>query len=172
MRNLLPVAWTVLCGVAIAASDARSDETEIPLDKLPAKALAAVKARYPQGEIVGATKEMDGKDLMYAVYVKEGGKQIDVILNADGEIEVIEKEIEAKDLPKPVSKTLEKNYPKATIVSVEAIYEVEDGKEDLEYYELELITADKKEIEVKIKPKGKIISDDDEKQDAQDEKKK
>lgn len=55
---------------------------------------------------------------------------------------------------------IEKAYPKATYKLVEAVYEVEDGKEELEYYEVELTLADKKEVEVKIKADGKIVKEE------------
>ncbi|MDB5389468.1 MAG: hypothetical protein JWM11_5114, partial [Planctomycetaceae bacterium] len=111
---------------------------------------------FPKAELIKATKEEEDKEVNYEVTVKVDGKQIDITVEADGKIEELEKEIDLKDLPKAVTEALEKNHPKAVHKSAEAVYEIEDGKEELEYYEVQLVTSDKKMIEVKIKENGKI----------------
>ena len=99
----------------------------------------------------------------YEVTVKEAGKLIDITVEANGNIEGLEKEIALKDLPKAVTEALKKKYPKAVYKSAEAVYEIEDGKEELEFYEVQLKTADNQEIEANIKADGKIITKTDEK---------
>ena len=67
-----------------------------------------------------------------------------------------EKELGAKDLPKAVTDALEKKYPKAVYKKIEAVFEVEDGKEELEFYEVTLETSDKQTVEVTINEQGEI----------------
>jgi hypothetical protein len=137
----------------------RADEEKVPLDKVPKAVLEAVKKRFPKAEIVEAAKETADGKTEYEVTVKEAGKKIDVMLTPEGAITLIEKEIDVKDLPAPVKDALDKKYPKATYKIVEEVIKVTDGKEKLEYYEASLETADKKNLEVKVKPDGTFESE-------------
>ncbi len=139
---------------------ARAEETDVPLDKLPKVVIDAVKKMFPKAELVKATKEVEDGETMYEVTIKENGKKIDVTVEEDGEIEGLEREVDLKDLPKAVTEAIEKKYPKAAHQSAEAVYEIEDGKEELEYYEVLIKTADNKELEVKIKADGTMIESD------------
>ena len=82
-------------------------------------------------------------------------------LTPEGEILLIEKTIPAKDLPKPVAKTLEEKYPKATYKIVEEIIKLQKKEEKLAYYEVLLVTAEKKKLEVEVSAEGKIIKVED-----------
>lgn len=158
MKSILFALTATLC-LALPLRAEEKSET-VALEKLPANVLEAVKKKYPKGTLVKAVKEEEKGEIEYEVLVKEDGKNIEVSVDENGEIESIEKEIDAKELPKSVTKVIEKKYPKATYKLVEACYEVEDGKDEFEYYEIELVTADKKEIEVKIKADGKIVEEE------------
>jgi hypothetical protein len=146
--------------VLVLTAPVRADEEAVPLDKVPKAVLAAAKKRFPKAEVVGASKETtDGKTL-YELELKEAGKTIDLTLTSAGTITLIEKEIDAKDLPKAVTGALAKKYPKATYKTVEAVYVVKEGKETLDFYEVVLVTAQKKEIEVEVLADGKITSEE------------
>lgn len=160
MRSIL---WGVVAVSGIVfAVDAIAEEMAVPLDKLPKAVTEAVKKMFPKAEIVEATQETEDGEVEYEVTVKENGKKIDITVEADGDIEGLEKEIDLKDLPKAVIQALEKKYPKAVHTSAEAVFEIEDGKEELEYYEVQIKTADNQEVEVKIKADGKIVTKKDE----------
>jgi len=137
-------------------ADVRADEEKIPLDKLPKPVVEAVKKRFPKAEMIEAAKETADGKTEYEVSIKDGGKKIDIMLAPDGTITVIEKEIAARDLPKAVQATLDKKYPKATYKKTEEVIKVKEGKETLDFYEVLLATADKKEVEVKVSADGKI----------------
>lgn len=166
MRSIL---WCVVAvSVVSFAGDAIAEEKAVPLDKLPKTVTEAIKKMFPKAELIEATQDEEDGDVEYEVTVKENGKRIDITVEADGKIEALEKEIDLKDLPKAVVDALEKKYPKAAHKSAEAVFEVEDGKEELEYYEVQIKTADNQEVEVKIKADGKIVKNKDEdKGDAQ-----
>ena len=100
-------------------------------------------------------KTKDGKTV-YEVSVKQDGKNIDVTLKPDGTITTIEKEIDAKELPKAVTGALERKYPKAKYEFVEEFIKVEGGKETLSYYEVLLVTTEKKTLEVEVDLDGTI----------------
>ncbi len=144
--------------LAIGANDlrVRGDEEKVPLDKVPKAVLDSVKKRFPKGEITAASKETDKDKVEYEVSVKETGKNIDVTLSPAGTILKLEKEIATKDLPKVVSESLAAKYPKAVYKLAEEVINVKDGEEKLEYYEVRLVTADGKMLEVVVSPNGKI----------------
>jgi hypothetical protein len=154
MRALAMVALIVLF------APVRADEEKVPLDKVPKAVLDAAKKRFPKAEMVGASKETENGKTVYEVELKLAGKTIDVTLTPEGVITLIEKQIDAKELPKAVTEALEKKYPKATYKIIEAVYAVKDGKDKLDFYEILLVTAAKKKIEVQVLPDGKIKAEE------------
>ena len=152
VRNAL-VASAVLC--VLAGAMARADEEKVALDKVPKAVIDAVKAKFEGAELKSASTEKEGDKLIYEITLKHQGHSIDVSLTADGKIVSIEKTIDRKDLPKPVAEALDSKYPKATIKLVE---EVTEG--DKVNYEVLLVTADKKEVEVVFDPSGKVVKEE------------
>jgi hypothetical protein len=168
MFRLTCITAVVLSGLACVCL--ARDEVKVPLDQLPKAVTEAVKKRFPKAEMVEASKETENGKTEYEVTVKERGKKIDVTLSPEGTLLGLEKQIDAKDLPKAVTETLEAKYPKATYKTVEEIVKIQDGKEKLENYEVLLVTAEKKEIEVVLSVDGKITKTEDKKEEK-DEKK-
>lgn len=152
-----------------------SKEESVALDKVPKAIIDAVKAKFPKAELVsGGTEEGDDGKTVYEISIKDQGTNIDVTLTTDAKIIEVEKEIAADKINKEVKKTLDTEYPKATIKKAEEI-----TKGDTVAFEFLLETADKKVVEVKIDPKGKILeteqkdsADDDDKKAKKDDKKK
>ena len=168
MRGLfVPFLATLVVGVVlsgISLTSAAADEEKVPLDKLPDKVRAAVKAKFAGAELVSAQKESEDGKALYEVAIKHKGQTIEVTLTPEGTITEIEKEIAAKDLPKEVAAALAAKYPKATFQKVEEILKGETIS-----YEVLLVTAEKKMFEVKLDPQGKILEE--ESKDKQEEKK-
>ena len=161
MRTLLRTV--AVFAVALVVASGRADEEKLPLDKLPKAVADAVKKRFPKAELVEAAKETEGEKVEYEVTIKDGGIKIDVMLTPDGKITLIEREIAAKDLPDAVTKALDAKYPKATIRVAEEVIKVTDGKEALDFYEVLLVTAEKKTFEVKLTAEGKITETEEKK---------
>lgn len=167
MRQLAMTAMALV----VLAGPVRADEEKVPLDKVPKAVLETAKKRFPKAEVVGASKETADNKTVYEIELKQDKKTIDVTLTPEGVLTLIEQEIDAKDLPKAVTKTLDEKYPKATYKLVEEVIAVKDGKEALDFYEALLITADKKEIEVQVTPDGKIKSVEEKKEEKKEGKK-
>jgi hypothetical protein len=165
------LAVPVVMLLALAAP-ARADEEKVPLDKAPKAVLDAAKKRFPKAEVVGVSKEAEDGKTVYEVEMKQGGKTTDVTLTPEGAIVLIEQEIDAKELPKAVAGALGKKYPKAAYKVAEAVYKVASGKEKLDFYEVELTTAEKKRVEVQVYPDGKVKAVEEKKAGEKDEKKK
>ena len=139
----------------------RADEEKVALEKLPKAVVEAVKKRFPKAEMKSAEKETEDGKTVYEVAIKDKEQSIEVTLTGEGTIIEIENQIDAKNLPKAVSEALEKKYPKATYKMIEEVIKVKDGKENLEYYEVLLETADKKKLEVSVTAEGKISKEED-----------
>jgi preprotein translocase subunit SecD len=160
-RCLQWVAPVLLAGFVSTGIASSADEKEIPK-----KVMDALKAKFPKAEIHKWTKEKEGDAVVYDIEFKENGRKCEADIKEDGTYVNYEREIAAKDLPKAVTDAVEKKYPKATMKEIMEIMEVKGKEDKLEGYEIVLVTADKKEVEVTIAPDGKVL------EDSTDEKKK
>src|SRR5207302_340764 len=111
---------------------------EVALDKLPKAVVDSLKARFPGCEITKALSETEDNKLVYEVSLKHKGANYDIIVTPEGKINIVEKAIDAKDLPKPVTDALNKKYPKAKINLAE---ELSDGTGKITSYEVHITTA-------------------------------
>ncbi len=148
-------------GLLVLVTGAKADEEKVPLDKVPKPVLNAVKARFPNAKVVQAGKENEGGKTVYEIAIKDKDQSIDVTVTPDGKIAEIEKTIATKALPAAVTTALEKKYPKATLQKAEEVIKVTGGQEKLAYYEVVLVTAQKKKMEVEVAPDGKIAKEED-----------
>jgi uncharacterized membrane protein YkoI len=148
-------------GLVLILLAVRRDEEKAPHHDLPQAVLDAVKARFPAGKITGTKKEVEDGVTEFAVELEDKGRKIEVTLTAEGEITDIEKEIAAKELPEPVAKALEAKYPKAVYKTIKEIIEVEKKEETATSYEVSLVTADQKKLEVEVDPDGEITKVED-----------
>jgi len=164
------VSLATILSLSIFALIQADDEEKVPLDKLPKAIVEAVKKKFPKAELVGASKEKEDGKTVYEVAIKEDGKKIDISLTDEGTILGLEKEIGAKELPKAVTETLESKYPKATYKTIEALIKIKDGQENLEEYEVLLVTAEKKTIEIVLSPDGKIKKTEEKKSEKEEKK--
>ncbi|MBI3407480.1 MAG: PepSY-like domain-containing protein [Planctomycetes bacterium] len=161
MRRVCSFLMIAVLGVLWTSAAARPDEEKVALDKLPKAVADAVKKRFPKAEMTEAAKETENDKTVFEVTVKDAGKTIDVTLTPEGTILGLEKEIAAKDLPKAVTESIDAKYPKASYKYAEEVIKVKDGQEKLEYYEVRLVTADCKMLEVVVAPNGKITKVED-----------
>ena len=155
MRTMMQL---VGCGMmlALTVGGLPADEEKVPLDKMPKAVKDSVKKRFPKAVFVEATKETEDGETEYEVTIKIGQTKIDVTLTPDGTITLIEKMITVRDLPKKTLDTLKSKYPRAMISTIKEVIDVTDGKETLDYYEVVLVTADKKTLEIEVNADGKI----------------
>ena len=158
MRNLLGIGVCALLGLVLTAT-AQDKKDVADLDKIPKAVMDGLKAKFPKPVITKWTMEKEGDKVVYDIEFTQEGRKCEADIYEDGTIHNFEKAIEAKDLPKAVTEAVEKKYPKATMKTIMEITEVKDKKEALEGYEIELVTADKKDVEVTVGPDGKILED-------------
>jgi len=163
MRTLLSLA-ILLLGMNVLRAD--DDEEKVPLDKLPKVIVEAVKAKFPKGELVEATKEKEDGKTLFEVIVKIGESKIEVVLTEKGEIVEVEKPIDVKDLPKAVKEAIDAKYPKATLSEAEEVTKAEKIQ-----YEVVVKTAEGKTLELTLDPAGKILETEEVKDEKKEDKK-
>jgi uncharacterized membrane protein YkoI len=146
----------VVLGTAAGADDKGKDK-KVPLDKIPKPVMDAIKARFPEAEITSVEKETEDGKVVYDIELKQKGRKYEMDIREDGTVIEIEKEIKAKDLPEAVTKALKAKYPKATIQEIMEVNKVKGKDEKPDHYEVLLVTADKKKLEVTVSLDGKSI---------------
>lgn len=143
----------VILSMLILAFSVWADEERITLDKLPKAVVDAVKAKFPDAELTGAEKETNGDKVLYEVEFKTKGKNAEMLLTPEGKVVSVEKEIEAKELPKVVANVVEARFPKATVKKAE-----KETKNDAVTYQVRLETTDKKSAALVLDTAGKVLA--------------
>ncbi len=159
MRHCFTLFGAFALCLLIGAAAVGADEEKVPLDKIPKAVMDALSAKFPKAKIDKCTKAKEGDDVVYDIEFKEGDRKCEADITENGTYINYEKAIEAKDLPKAVQEAIEKQYPKATRKEIMEETEVKGKEEKLSAYEVVLETADKKEVEVRVSPEGKILED-------------
>ena len=152
MRTLGLWAVLMVCTPALLA-----DEEKVPLDKVPKAVLDAVKAKFPDAKLLGATTEKDGDKIVFEISLEYKKHHHDVTLQPDGKILDIEREIPFKDVPKVISDAVFKKYPKSDVKLAE---ELAKGDGKVIGYEILLVTAAGEMIEVVLATDGKITKEE------------
>jgi uncharacterized membrane protein YkoI len=151
-------ALLVVAVFAVAAVSHAADEPK-DLDKIPKPVMDALKAKFPKAKIDKWTKETENGKVVYDIEFKQDGRKAEADIFEDGTIENFEKEFDAKDLPKAVTDAVQKRYPQATMKEVMEITEIKEKKEVHGGFEIVLVTAEKKDVEVTVSKEGKILED-------------
>jgi hypothetical protein len=149
------------------AGQVRAQEEAVPLDKIPKAVMNALHSKFPKAKIDKCTKAKEGNDIVYDIEFKEGTRKCEADIKENGTYINYEKAINAKDLPKVVRAAIEKKYPKASLKEVMEETEVHGKTEKRSAYEVIVVTAEKKELEVRVSPEGKILEDKGEKKPAE-----
>lgn len=157
------VLIAVLALVAFVGTGLRAKEEPVPVDKIPRAVMDALLAKFPKAKIDKCTKAKEGGDIVYDIEFKEGDRKCEADIKENGTYINYEKAIAAKDLPKAVKDAIEKRYPKSKMTEIMEETEVKGKDEKISAYEVVLETADKKEVEVRVSPEGKILEDSGEK---------
>ena len=156
MQRFISRMATVLGTLLLAVFVVRAEEEKVALDKLPQGVADAVKAKFPKAKLVGASTEKENGKTVFEVTIKNGKRSIDVTLSAAGKILTIERQINAKRLPKGVRDALDAKYPNAKIKLTEEI----SKPDTVAAYEMVIVTADSQNLEVSFDPQGKFLAEE------------
>ena len=131
----------------------------VPQDKIPKAVMDALLGRFPKARIDKCTKAKEGDDIVHDIEFKQDGRKCEADIKENGTFINYEKAIEAEDLPRAGRSAIEKRYPKAILKEIMEETEVKGKDEKLSAYEVVLVTADKKDVELRLSPEGKILED-------------
>ena len=125
--------------------------------RIPQNVMNTLNAKFPGAAIDKWTKEKELGRELYDIEFRQNGRKLEADIFTDGTIHNWEREIAVKDVPAAVMDAVGRKYPKATVKQAMAITAVTDGKEALEGYELLVVTASKRQIEITVAPDGRIL---------------
>jgi hypothetical protein len=157
MRHSVVLFGAFALFLFIGTGEIRAQEESVPQNKIPKVVMDALLAKFPKAKIDKCTKAKEGGDVVYDIEFKQEDRKCEADIKENGTYINYEKAIEAKDLPKVVSDAVEKRYPKSTLKETMEETEVKGKDEKLSAYEVVLLTADKKDVELRLAPDGKIL---------------
>jgi hypothetical protein len=153
------VRLAVIAVFVSVAAIVRAQETPVPPAKIPKKVMDALLAKFPKAKIDKCIKEKEGDDVVYDIEFIHERRKCEADIRENGTYINYEKAIEAKDLPKAVRAAVEMNYPQHMLKEIMEETEVKGKAEKLVAYEVVLMAADKKEMELKLSLDGKILEE-------------
>jgi uncharacterized membrane protein YkoI len=130
---------------------------KIAPDKLPQKILKAVKDRFPDAKITSAEKEIENGEVVYDIELTNKGRKHEMDIKADGTVVQIENEVAVKDLPKAVTKAINTKHPKCKIEEVMEVNNVKGAVVTPAHYEVVIVTAAGKKMELEVSLDGKTV---------------
>jgi uncharacterized membrane protein YkoI len=153
-----------VAGLVLLAAVARAEDKaeKVPLDKVPKAVMDAIKGRFPEAEISSVEKEKEDGKIVYDIELKHKGRKYEMDILEDGTIVEIEKEVASKDVPEAVTKAVEARYPKCTIEEVMEVNKVKGKEETPDHYEVTIVTAEKKKMELVVSLDGKSVKTEEE----------
>ena len=100
----------------------REIEVEIPVESLPQRVRDAALAQVDEaGVIIGAEREIQGGERLWEVKVRSRGRNWEFIVDDEGEIHEVEKELFRDEAPREVLEAADRALPGGTFKSVELI---------------------------------------------------
>src|SRR5688572_1345638 len=159
MRPSVLLFRAVTLILLLGTGPVRAQEEAVPPDRIPKAVMSALLEKFPKAKIDKCTKAKEFGTIVYDIEFKQEGRKCEADIKENGTYINYEKAIEAKDLPRAVRDAIEKRYPKATLKEVMEETEVTGKDEKLSAYEVVLVTADQKDVEVRMSPDGKILED-------------
>jgi hypothetical protein len=132
--------------------DEESQSVSVDMTKVPAEVQTAAKKYFGALDGCKASREDDEGDVTYEIEGKAAdGMGLDLKISANGQIAEVEREIKADALPAAGRANLEKQFPGAKTVKVEAV--------EMHYFSVKLDQGGKHK-EVAIGASGRVFDDE------------
>jgi len=157
MRTLVRamVCLAVVLGLAVMAAVA---DEKVPLDKVPAKLMAAVKAKFPKATVLSCEKEEEDGKTQFEFTLKEGEKKFVGIFNPEGKLIATEEPTKEEDVPAAARDAFKKKYADGKITEIEKVTTGEGASAKITY-EFQF-TRGKQKWEAVFEPDGKFVSEE------------
>jgi hypothetical protein len=147
----------VAVAVALAAAPvvARADEEEeIAFEKLPPAVQSAARKHLGSADVRRASKETDAAgEVTYEIETRENGRDKDVVLDSEGALLEISRELEGSALPGPVLAGIRALLPGGRILEAEST-----DRGGIVTYEAVVITATGMLSKVRVDAEGRKLA--------------
>lgn len=141
-------------GALIAASQIQAKDEKVNLKDCPAAVQKAIEEKAAGGKIKGVEKATEKNVVNYEAEIKtKDGKDIEVIVTAEGKLVATEMKIELSAAPEAVQKTVKEKTAEGKIKEVEKVIAA-DGKVT---YTVEIKPAKGDDMELAVSESGKVI---------------
>jgi hypothetical protein len=131
-------------------SGSNAQDKKITKKDLPSAVLRSFEAAYPKAKVNNYAKEVEKGVTYYELETMEGKIKRDLLYNADGTLEEAEEILTPGTVPEILVKSIEEEYPKATILSGEKTSRGSEISFDV------VIAAGKDRVNVTLSGDGKI----------------
>jgi uncharacterized membrane protein YkoI len=148
-----------LGGAACAADskDGGSKDKHLTKHDLPAPVAASIDQKFPGATIRSVEKETENGQQIYDVELTHSGRHSEMDIQTDGTVAETESQIDAANLPAPVTQAIQQKYPNSTIK--DAMEKRLRDEQQLHEYEVVISTGGKKSSELTLTPDGKITEE-------------
>lgn len=96
-------------------------EADVPVETVPDLLIRTTRATYPDAQITGAEREVQGDVWTWEVKFRSGGRSMEVVLDDVGTVLETERELLVTEAPQPVLEAAEKAVEGSSFVGVERI---------------------------------------------------
>jgi Putative beta-lactamase-inhibitor-like, PepSY-like len=158
MRHSL-ILVGVFAAWSIGTGEIQAQDQPVTPDQIPQAVMNALHAKFPNAKIDKASKANENNVIVYDLEFTQEGRKCEADIAENGNYINYEQAVQGKDLPKAGTDAIEKLYPKATLKEIMQETEVQGTKETHAGYEVVIVTAEKKELELRLSPDGKIVGD-------------
>lgn len=159
MRHSVVLFGAFALFLFIGTGEIRAQVESVAQHKIPKAVMDALLAKFPKAKIEKFSKAKEGDYVVYDIEFKQEDRKCEADIKENGTYINYEKAIDARDLPKVVSDAVEKRYPESTLKEIMEETEVKGKDEKLSAYEVVLVTANQKGVELRLSPDGKILED-------------
>ena len=153
MKGLVRCAsFFTLVGMLVVSnvSGSNAQDKKITKKDLPSAVLRSFEAAYPKAKVNNYAKEVEKGVTYYELETMEGKIKRDLLYNADGTLEEAEEILTPGTVPEILVKSIEEEYPRATILSGEKTSRGSEISFDV------VIAAGKDRVNVTLSGDGKI----------------
>jgi len=151
----------VLVGVSMIGCTSHSKEQNLPPDQVPQAVMDSLRNKFPDLAVKKASTEREnGQDIVEVAFSARGGSY-EAESTPQGKLIAIDRMVEVRDLPGPVTHAIQEKYPDAKITSAEEV-----TKDAAVAYNEVNITSGSQRMELQVDPAGKILNE--EKKSAED----
>jgi hypothetical protein len=137
---------------------ATADE-DVAFAQLPKPVTQTLATRYPAAKWIGGRKVIEDKVTFYEINLQKGDTPVQVDILPNGKINRVVVDLDVKDLPKPVTSSILRRYPRATIKNAVTVYTVRGSKDVLDHYNVEIKTRDGDPHSIDVNTRSEIADD-------------